>query len=86
MAKWTAEELVSFVAKVLYEVVQNELTLDYAFQKVKRRWRALESFKVFYDASFDAVRHYYFLRFAASKLPIPTRIVVEPKGDGKTAS
>jgi len=68
VAKWTAEELVSFVAKVLYEVVQNELTLDYAFQKVKRRWRALESFKVFYDASFDAVRHYYFLRFAASKL------------------
>ena len=53
---------------MLYEVVEGGLTLDYAFQKVKRRWRGLRSFKVFYDASFDAVRHYYFLKFVASKL------------------
>lgn len=66
--KWSPDELISFVAKVLYEVAANGLTLDYAFQKVKRNWRSLQSFKVFYDASFDAVRHYYFLKFAASKL------------------
>ncbi|MEM0463478.1 RsmB/NOP family class I SAM-dependent RNA methyltransferase [Pyrobaculum sp.] len=53
---------------MLYEVVEGGLTLDYAFQKVKRRWRGLRSFKVFYDAAFDAVRHYYFLKLAASRL------------------
>ncbi|MEM3995917.1 MAG: RsmB/NOP family class I SAM-dependent RNA methyltransferase [Pyrobaculum sp.] len=65
---WTPDELVTFLAKVLYEVAEGGLTLDYAFQKVKRRWRPLESFKVFYDASFDAVRHFFFLKFAASRL------------------
>jgi tRNA and rRNA cytosine-C5-methylases len=66
--KWTADELVSFVAKVLYEVVTGGLTLDYAFQKVKRRWRRLDSFKVFYDVSFDAVKHYFLLRHLAARL------------------
>ncbi|ABL87938.1 Fmu (Sun) domain protein [Pyrobaculum islandicum DSM 4184] len=65
---WTADELVAFIARVLYEVTKNGLTLDYAFQKVKQRWRRLDSFKVFYDASFDAVRHYYLLRHLASAL------------------
>ena len=65
---WTPDELVAFVAKVLYEVVNGGLTLDYAFQKVKRRWRRLDSFKVFYDVSFDAVKHYFLLRHLASKL------------------
>lgn len=65
--KWTPGELISFTAKVLYEISKG-LTLDYAFQKVKRGWRELDSFKVFYDVVFDAVRHYYFLQFAASKM------------------
>jgi len=65
---WTPDELLAFVAKTLYEVVNGGLTLDYAFQKVKKRWRRLESFKVFYDASFDAVKHYFLLRHLASKL------------------
>jgi len=56
---WTPDELVAFVGKVLYEVVERGLTLDFAFQKVKRGWRRLESFKVFYDVSFDAVKHYF---------------------------
>ncbi len=65
---WTPDELVAFVSKVLYEVANGGLTLDYAFQKVKRRWRRLDSFKVFYDVSFDAVKHYFLLRYLASKL------------------
>ncbi|MFN7105491.1 MAG: hypothetical protein ACK4M3_02740 [Pyrobaculum sp.] len=63
--RWTAAELEAFLARVLYEITHNGLTFDYAFQKVKRRWRKLESFKAFYDAAFDAVRHYYFLQWAA---------------------
>ena len=66
--KWTPGELVAFTARVIYEVAEGGLTLDYAFQKVKRGWRPLDSFKVFYDVSFDAVRHYFFLKFAASRL------------------
>ena len=65
--KWSPGELISFTAKVLYEIGKG-LTLDYAFQKVKRGWRKLDSFKVFYDVVFDAVRYYYFLQFAASKM------------------
>lgn len=66
--RWTADELVDFSARVLYEITSNGLTLDYAFQKVKRRWRRLDSFKVFYDVAQDAVRHYFFLKYAASIL------------------
>jgi 16S rRNA (cytosine967-C5)-methyltransferase len=65
---WTPDELVAFVGRVLYEVVERGLTLDYAFQKVKRGWRRLESFKVFYDVSFDAVKHYFLLRHLAARL------------------
>jgi 16S rRNA (cytosine967-C5)-methyltransferase len=65
--KWSPGELVDFVSKVLYEVSKG-LTLDYSFQKVKKRWRRLDSFKVFYDVSEDVVRNYYFLKFAASIL------------------
>jgi 16S rRNA (cytosine967-C5)-methyltransferase len=65
---WTPDELVAFVGKVLYEVVERGLTLDFAFQKVKRGWRRLESFKVFYDVSFDAVKHYFLLRYLAARL------------------
>jgi 16S rRNA (cytosine967-C5)-methyltransferase len=65
---WTPDELVAFVGRVLYEVVERGLTLDFAFQKVKRGWRRLDSFKVFYDVSFDAVKHYFLLRHLAARL------------------
>jgi hypothetical protein len=65
---WTPDELVAFVGRVLYEVVERGLTLDYAFQRVKRGWRRLGSFKVFYDVSFDAVKHYFLLRYLAARL------------------
>jgi 16S rRNA (cytosine967-C5)-methyltransferase len=66
--RWTPDELVAFVGRVLYEVVERGLTLDFAFQRVKRGWRRLDSFKVFYDVSFDAVRHYFLLRHLAERL------------------
>jgi 16S rRNA (cytosine967-C5)-methyltransferase len=65
---WTPDELVNFVARVLYEVLTHGLTLDYAFQRVARGWRRLKSFKVFYDVAFDVVRNYFLLRHLAARL------------------
>ncbi len=62
------EEIINFISKILYIVLKNEISIDKAFQRVKARWRNLESFKVYYDIAQSVVREYYKLKYISKRL------------------
>ncbi len=62
------EDLINFIAKVLYIIVRDEISIDKAFQRIKSKWKKLDSFKVYYDIAFDIVRNYHKLEYLARNI------------------
>ncbi len=59
-------ELVTFVAEVLYTVSRYNISMDRAFQHVKKRWGAGN--KTLYDVVADVLRNYYLLDYMAAHM------------------
>ena len=90
-ARFTLLAFVPLDGEVVEGVVENvrEVGMRLAFSSPAGRAARVEPGQVIFYVEFKPEHLAHVkeaLRRAASKLPIPTRIVVEPKGDGKTAS
>ncbi len=62
----SARELVAFTAEVIYVVSRYSVSMDKAFQRVKRRWGV--GSKTAYDVVADVLRNYYLLDHMAAKI------------------
>lgn len=59
-------ELVAFTAEVIYVVSRYNISMDRAFQRVKKRWGTGN--KTVYDVVADVLRNYYLLDHMAAKM------------------
>ncbi len=62
------EDIINFAAKVLHKVLTSEISIDKAFQYVKSSWKDRESFKIYYDISFQIVKNYFKLRYLSKRI------------------
>ena len=66
--KLDVEDIINFVSKLLHKVLVSEISIDKAFQYVKSSWKDRESFKIYYDISFEVVKNYFKLRYLSKRI------------------
>ncbi|NPB00834.1 MAG: RsmB/NOP family class I SAM-dependent RNA methyltransferase [Crenarchaeota archaeon] len=66
--KLDVDDIVNFVSRLLHKVLVSEISIDKAFQYVKSSWRDRESFKIYYDISFNVVKNYFKLRYLSRRI------------------
>ncbi|NPA24047.1 MAG: RsmB/NOP family class I SAM-dependent RNA methyltransferase [Crenarchaeota archaeon] len=62
------EDIINFVSKVLHKILTSEISIDKAFQCVKSSWKDRESFKIYYDITFQVVKNYFRLRYLSKNI------------------
>ncbi len=62
------EDIINFVSKLLHKILISEISIDKAFQYVKSSWKDRESFKIYYDISFEVVKNFFKLRYLSKRI------------------